>query len=580
MARFIWAGQIFSSEVDPTAPSIPRGAFLYDIQTKSDRLKCHWNNPANWREIVPGVGQDVYKEVDVCPGGDDHVYFKPFTIGEQSYPKSPCLFGGYWGDEGWLNASNTGGKLSSFNVDEFWGVPVGDEATLSETNDYYESITEPTSENPWTSEGLINATYRIGLFEPERDVAATLSSDELGYNFEGIKLTGLRINAKNITSRIGESRAHCLNLTDPNTFMCLYNDGGYVWHNIFGGTVNQLLVQGLDCPSDSRNPAKKTNANIRFNMTHDDKHGPTGSVVRFRSNVTGYAYIGELTNSYEKAWGDANNSPWVWLDSDSRPTSVMIDQSIRPSLNAYNLGCEYMYIYPEYGRRDVRSIEDYGFQGIRIGYPSGYQTTGATPDNYCHIGTLNMVDHPTDPNRKVIPLGGFDEFKEEAAYLALNDIKLCGANNIVSWEGEGVIDNININGGRFCLGRRYRWMKKPGAPGTPREESFCSLSPGEVVELTSGTIFNNSILDARHPNDPLYRDLIIGNGASLPDESVGLQFGSPEAIVLYPQDSRVVMGFETSSNDGQGDDDGTIETFPGIPAVITQPPRVGDILGF
>lgn len=589
---FVWAGQQFTTAVDPTGTSIPQGALLEDIGTKADRLKCHWNNPSNWREVLPGVpggasaglleDYETYKEVSNCPGGGDDVIFKPFYIGTEKYPKSPCLFGGFWGDEGWLNAETTTGRLKSLVIDKSWGVPVASELQLGPSGDSYTAITEPETEDPWDSAGVRNAEFRIGLFSVERAEAAGLPAESLGYDFpSGISMSGLKLNIRNLRSECGESRTHILNLVGQDSISNFLQDGGFAWYEFFGGTINQLFVQGRPyTPVAGEDPGpKRTNATLRFKMTHDELYGVTPGADPFRANVTGYAYMGEMTSSLERAYSSNFKMPWVWLDSDFSIPNIVIDHSIRPAANAFNVNADKMTIFPEYGERDATSIKNFGFEGIRIGIPVGYRE-GNTPGASCDIGTLIMQDHPSDDTRKTIPLGGWEQYREESEYLAFSDIKICGANNIVSWEGEGKIGTLKNYGGRFCLGRRYRWMMPPQPFGSPipYEITFCGLREGNEVEISSGVVYKNTVLDLRNPSNPLYRDIIVGNGVSLPDASVGLQFASPEAITLYPLDSRLVMGYESAANDGD-DDDGTIEVYTDQP-IITAPPSAGDILKF
>lgn len=568
---FVWAGQAFTSVVGQTENQT--GARLEDITTKADRLKCHWNNPANWFEIVPSSGfiqEDTYITGGVCPGGDDTVKFERFTHEDVTYPLSPCLYGGYWGDEGWLNASSTGGRLAELSITDKWGISSPDTLTETETTSgVVTGITEPPTDEPWSSDGVKVSTYRIGTFPTERALLVSgASSDAFGYQFTGASMSGLRVLCRNFKTTQGNGKASYTSFVNIDTISCFINDDGYSWFDFFGGTANQMMLQGkpLLGPPPSTNPAQRTNATIRFRFIHDQDYN-------HRANVTGYAYIGDVCPTFERAYVASPECSVVLLDSDYSMTSLVVDQSIRPKLARYAVNVDTAIVYPEYAERDKVSLFRYGFQSVLIGVPEGYAGQSAT----CDIGTLKIVNHPSDETRKSLPLGGFLPYREQVDYLALSDVKLCGSNNMVGVQGRTVVGDLQNLGGRFVLGYRTNYFMPPVGPGSPEPQESAYLSGGlnaPPIQITKGIVNKNCIVDLRHPTTPLWRDIRLGTGVSLPsEENVGLKYAADDAFIFLPIDGKLVMDYESDASDGTDVEIGSLETYEEADvSVIIRPP--------
>jgi len=310
MATYYWAGRP-KQFLDGKNLNIPGVS-----GSPEDILKVNWNDNENWFVKVPGTsagvsgssdrdGEFYFVTPDTAPGGGDKVIFERFVYEDKQYPRSPCLIGGYWGDSGWVNASNTGEKLQSLFIDSSYGDTV--------RNDY---------STPWY-ELNADASYRIGVDESERNQLIN-NPNGWGYEYEGATMSGLRLNVKTITNHSHNALKLGLIGSDVDVFNHFATQ---TFNRFHGATLNQCNVNSIQPDG----PTGEYDAGF---ILEDDYLDPT-----WKANITGFLLVGRMGNTASRSR--------LRVVSEVEVPAIYINCPVRPIFTSFDVNADIVQVYPE-----------------------------------------------------------------------------------------------------------------------------------------------------------------------------------------------------------------------------------------
>ena len=501
MATYYWAGQNVGQYPG-------KNVNVSVLGSDAERRKVSWNNPANWLvqysgqttaaggsfEIWPPVDVTWFEGASYAPGDGDRVVFDSFTYAGTQYPLSPCLFGGYWGDEGWLNAAPgaTTGRVNSILITENWGAGASQEWPLSGAGPIYE----------------LSSSYRIGADETER---TSVINDGGGYDYTGATMSGLRLRCAgfNNQARNGASR---LSLVDSD-ITAYFSTASKSCQTFAGGTVNQCYIDS---------GAGLSGGLYQTIYTHiDDVHQLSEQT---KANVTGYLYVGRLMSGQLPSGVDGSQYGRFVQQSDFTIPNVTIDTPHRPFVMTLDANATTVSVHPE-TRRGFGHGPSIGYQSLILGRWNSDLT----------ITNLKLVQPlQGDQIRSVYSSEGVDQF---AGYPILNTLETVGANNIVGVNKPITIENLVLEAGRFVLGSRFAYGTNGGG------YVQCDLSANDRVQIDGGVLGSRAFLDLTHPSDATYKGVKIGAGVSHPSEDIGMQIVSEAALVRLPRDIKYVADY-------------------------------------
>lgn len=555
MANYFWKGQSLDDLTidyyDQPGPygtdrgEPARGLPLNSIPTRAERRKVNWNNPANWYiayqgfNPLTGSGGSIGEQLqgiwyllpaETAPGGGDTVYFERYDWDGESWPQSPCLMGGYWGDAGWLNASNTGGKADVI-VNPNFGLD----------NYYFDDFEE-----------YFGSTTRIGLDYSERVLlrgGADYTDDAAGYAYAGATCTGLSLNLNNLTVKANQILK--LRLVRPDINAC-YLYGKNTKTIIAGGTLGDVYLDAKYYNNERGTDPNELVAGT-FSMSNDEFIDPddvslshvTGNAIwRNFKNTTDYTEYDQydwLTNQYR---GNPMIAGSVLL-SNSKIQNVVVDMPYRDNQIHFHADIENFYSYPELVRPIGDSLSGGGssvvdsYNAVRLG---GYRL------NTINITNLNIRSSTErlSITKDTVPAGYPDPPENDDSYWL-------GVNNMVGVDIDCTISNLNVDSGKFLLGTR----------NISRNYNLigCELDPGENVRIVDGRIAKNGIMDLRHPTDATYKGVHIGAGVS--PEGPGVKVYNEEGLILPPRQSRIKIDYE-ETGPTLDIEPSRSETFPSI----------------
>lgn len=367
------------------------------ISSVNDYKKCNWNDPNNWYIAVRGLnpnpdegqfrdGNYYFQAATQAPGGGDVVYFDRYewiVIEDgspvlESYPKSDCLFGGYWNESsgyGWVNAANTGGKVNVI-VNEGFGF----NNTFPNTS-ASDEITQAGTARIGFDQGLFGfgdpLIYEISYMKDRYEQMAGIGTPPLGIDYgdtwdedenpgpppagvTGNAVSGLRINANRFINK-AQQRTR-IALTESNIDN-LYLQGKIQTAQFAGGNIQNITIDdtafippGNDSFTVSSDPTlenPKSGSQIIFFPKYVRFNNPAQYYDPYMfgtadMNITGKVVVKSLGNAwntkefslnedwhYETGFGFGNIIPFGSLTVVGGPTSeidsVLIDMDIRGS---------------------------------------------------------------------------------------------------------------------------------------------------------------------------------------------------------------------------------------------------------
>lgn len=548
MATFFWKGQPLDAQIgwSPIGPyggrdEEARGMPVQLLNSASDdRKRVSWNNPDNWyvgyQGLNPftGVGGSADEQflgdwylvpATTAPGGGDTVYFERYDWAGVSWPQSPCLYGGHWGTDGWLNASNTGGKASvivnpNFGLDNTW---------LRYFEEYYGSTT------------------RVGVKPDERSFLVNNAQYPFGYLYAGATMTGLKLNLDSLT--IKANQRFDMHLVQSN-IDAVYAIGRILRLSFEGGTLGDVIVDGRYYNNDRGLENLKTIAaiSIRPDSYYD-------SIDRTDTYVTGNVIVENIQSDleyseFDQEQGGVVDNPCyggLSLNSFSTIKNVVVNTPVRPLQLHFYGNIQNFYSYPE----KVRTLGDNLSRGFGVPEPYNSIRISAWEQDYNTVTVKNLYIRST-PQRTSLTL---DDVRTLGYPVRDDPYFYVGVNNMVGVDSDCTIENILVDSGKFVLGTRR-------IDGNPSTDLIVSqLKSDDNVVILNGRIGSNGIMDLNNPDDSTFKGVVLGTGDW--GEGTGIEILNSNAVFLPPRQSRIKLDFE--STDITFDIDPTRpETFPRI----------------
>lgn len=561
------------------------GSIHYETDEGNPDAFC-WNVPDNWLIVRRtsrggGVGDQKLLPATTAPGGGDTVIFKRFTLNELSdfggpshaCPRSKCGFGGYWGTGGWINASNTGGTLKSFIVDENYGYgDIWKEGTNETLNDG-EGVPLVCGEG-WYLEGPSSA---IG-FDDDADGVAEAEATNLKNDYVSnyaswrqavgvpfpsgitgfhrgirVKVSGVSVlnDSREYGSGIAESGfpdnrwgGRCrINLFDSDMgSLVVKSENTKI--RMMGGTAEQVII---DEPSSERAINGLEFISLKNGETAGDESGvmPAFTNYFYVGNFTGSGQGGEAgvcTNTADRGRHNGyiymNNHYPVTLNKLVVNTPYAARFYVGPTTRDYESGIvfstsattvdifpqrkeEFDWVSPNGTVVNETNIPYYGHTGVIFRSLVDYDG--------CTLGTVTL--HPSSPDgeslRSIYRLGD-----EDVPAREVNNI--VGINNLLFCDTPADITTLNIDGGRFVVGAQLSRTQVLGRTIT-----------GQML-IRKGRVQVHSVLDATCPFDYRYREFKVGAGVSHPSEGDGLAILPEGGGIKLPAEQLFVSDYAAS----------------------------------
>lgn len=493
---------------------------LLKTKTVEERKYCHWNNPSNWFVATDGPipsenieGLNVNRETEpfslieatFAPGGNDTVIFQNYTYDEIEYPLSPCLYGGYWGTDGWLNASSTGGQLKEFNIKSSYGDP---DLRGEYIPDFYEFVG--------------TAWYRIGTHYKERP---SMLYEDFGYDFAGTDhMTGLRIFTKKLKNEAGEAFVANYVMSD----IIVYDStASYCSEKMIGGTAGSVI---LDCTINN------VNSLLGFSTKKD---GPDYHDDISPSPIPAITQSVNIKKVRSRPFGEIPFGPRWGTSIESRTSIPNVKVASPYRAGPAILGdVDELTILPERRRGFMGTEGDGRYNAVTIG-TTALLNDDLSPRSY-RIAKLNMFD-------------GNNEFSvythdEQLNYETMPLETVVGANNLLSINGKVTIDELNVEAGRIILGGVIDYGSVSYPPyGGPQGYRFSPQTNDHPVLITDGDVGENVFIDLVHPSDDTYMAVKLGTGDNHPggETAAGLLMKSEKSKIKFPKSIRVVADYKS-----------------------------------
>lgn len=587
---YYWAGQSISGYTG-------KNISVFQLDSDSDKKKVSWNNPSNWlvkeSGFTSGATSETHKGENyffytpsTAPGGGDQVVFDRFRWENTEYPLSPCIYGGYWGTDGWLNASNTADKLDGMIITKFWGVGargygvdynemigfdqrcdcLGVETSCAATGPHF------PLDIPAVNETVYGACYRIGADYSERNTLYN-ASGQYGYDYTGVTMNGLKLHVKSISNKSSQTSALRLCESTVDIMMSTARRSSQ-YH--FGGTYGQVYV---DSGAGIADDVLGTRDGISSCSFHDGDTLLGGAayyqtlfrivdnyiVDSNRPNITGYILSGNLCSgiysgrgrglganalSWNLFYGDQPaNGRWIVKSDTVTIPSVIVDTDIRPILYRVDANITNCRVFPEIQRGETAAPGD-GYNPVTI-VPVGPSRTGDLSITNLYIEAAS----DGDPSRAVY---SFNDISN-TPYLANGWLgfgrHINGQNNLVALDHGINITNLELSDGRVVLGDGHGYSEWPA--GLPvgngwryRDANLGETSGAHEVFIDGGLIGSPTMLDLTHPTDDTFKGVKIGPGVSHPSEDEGIRVINEDAMVSFPRDIKFVADYPAGETAG------------------------------
>ena len=602
-----------------------------------DRLAYVWNRKENWLVRREGItfadggsggsgdwdggstGDFHLAPASRPPGGGDHVRFECInnTNGiTYSLPLTPCLFGGFWGEndgKGWIGAGNTSDKLKSLVVDRNYGYSFGncsgaDHTQFHASGTFLAGIVEMGQggnslggNNCSNDDGDFFRTDHqagfIGMYDGFRYLLSGQNNNgwidsqgRVGPGTDGVTFgigntaSGLRILAETVIAN--PNAPFSINLIDSQVDFCSLR-GTRLSVQLQGGTYEQVVSGVRDLPFRFVNVAENQEADanksiLTFEALSDDlgydRHFGTDKDF----TITDTLSLGDFTRTnYEPRVADSIIGKYyisrLVLHPKGTVPNVIINSEYRPGRTKISGIYTNFYLYPQ--RNEFNRSQSLGGFPANAGQAYGnhrpitFGLGGISGDTNTQLYSITNLFLREDPDgntyRAVINANesffSFDPINSPSEGRTYEGYDVVGSNNLFLIDGLGetggfTCENLQLEAGKVALGDYLIYMDGRGDLGessTHRafgDESYrTSLTDTNRVTFNKGSIYTKSSLDLGVRGDGSnFKNAKVGPGVSHPTEAQGLKVITEGGFVRLPSDIRFVADYEAADQGATG----------------------------